>query len=140
MHIEFRYRSERSRTKTVLRPVAKIVLENQGIKIHLSPYIDSGADLSLLPLSIGEALGFVRNEHPVIELSGIGKSKVAIIEREVLMTIGTERFSCHIGWALIEEVPLLLGRRDVFERFEIIFREWEGRVLFRPKSEDGISH
>jgi hypothetical protein len=39
---------------------------------------------------------------------------VPIILREVLMQIGQLKFKTKIGWALIEDVPLLLGRENVF--------------------------
>ena len=37
-----------------------------------------------------------------------------------------------IAWALIEEVPLLLGRLDVFPRFKIVFDEQQEIVTFQP--------
>lgn len=39
------------------------------------------------------------------------------------MKIGGKLFDARIAWALIEEVPLLLGRTDVFNLFSICFKK-----------------
>ncbi len=135
MTVKFRYRAERSRGEIVYRPAAKVILENNGKKILLSPYIDSGADISLIPKSAGEILDLELNRNAIEELSGIGEGRVAVINKIVKMTIGEEIFDCHIAWALIEEIPPILGRKDVFDRFAVIFKEWEKEILFIPKSE-----
>ena len=44
--------------KTILRPIARVKLINKGIEITVDMYIDSGADITLIPYSVGVALGF----------------------------------------------------------------------------------
>ena len=39
--------------------------------------------------------------------------------------------SARVGWSLREDVPFLLGRMGVFDRFSIEFREHEEKVVFR---------
>ena len=46
------------------------------------------------------------------------------------MTIGELTIPTRIAWAQLETVPLLLGRADVFDAFEITFKQREGRILF----------
>jgi len=135
MTVEFRYRAERSRGEIVYRPVAEVILENNGKKILLSPYIDSGADISLIPKSAGEILDLELNRNAIEELSGIGEGRVAVIHKILKMTLGEEIFDCRIAWALIEEVPPILGRKDVFDQFAVIFQEWDKKILFIPRSE-----
>lgn len=131
--VEFAYRRETARGETVFRPVARIVLEHNERVVLFLPYIDSGADVTLLPRSVGEVLGFELEQGPVEELAGIGEGKVAVIFKQAHMSIGQNSFDCRVAWALIEEIPPLLGRRDVFERFAVEFREWEQRVIFTPR-------
>lgn len=49
------------------------------------------------------------------------------------MSVGSTTFDCEVAWALIEEVPPLLGRRSVFDRFSVEFREWERKVVLVPR-------
>jgi hypothetical protein len=35
-------------------------------------------------------------------------------------------------WALSDDVPNILGRQDVFDRFNIEFRQYDKKVIFRP--------
>lgn len=46
------------------------------------------------------------------------------------MKIGDEILDTRIAWALIEEVPLLLGRTDVFNLFDICFNK-NKKTIFR---------
>lgn len=133
--VEFSYRQETARGEPVMRPVARILLEYHGRAVLLLPYIDSGADVTLIPKSVGEALGFSLEPGDVQELFGVGEGRVAVAFKTARMGIGEYSFDCRIAWALIEEVPPLLGRKDVFDRFEVLFREWEGKILLTPKAD-----
>jgi hypothetical protein len=55
------------------------------------------------------------------------------------MSVGEQSFDCRIAWALIKEVPPLLGRKDVFDRFEVLFREWDRKIILTPKPEAGLT-
>ncbi len=56
--IRQRFREERSGLGIVLRPVAEVILENKGFAVEIPMYIDSGADVSMIPFRFGRALGF----------------------------------------------------------------------------------
>ena len=127
--VEFDYRQESARGETVFRPVARVILQHQDKTVIFFPYIDSGADVTLIPRSIGEALGLGLEKSDIEELAGVGEGKVAVVRRQVTMSVGSTSFDCEIAWALIEEVPPLLGRKGVFDRFSVEFREWERKVV-----------
>ncbi len=46
------------------------------------------------------------------------------------MKIDDHKFECKIAWAQIERVPFLLGREDVFENFNITFRQRDKKTTF----------
>ncbi len=48
------------------------------------------------------------------------------------MRIGNREFEARVAWALEENVPPLLGRTDVFEEFDIRFRQRSRITEFRP--------
>jgi hypothetical protein len=54
--------------------------------------------------------------------------------KEIILILNGEKLPARIAWALVEEVPLLLGRVDVFEHFQIIFDERKGRIDFKKHS------
>ena len=46
------------------------------------------------------------------------------------MRIGDMELEPRVAWALIEETPPLLGRLDIFDKFNITFKEKEGKIIF----------
>lgn len=124
MEIEFDFRKEKSGLFGLIqRPVAKVTLISKKNTVPEIFYVDSGADITLLPLSVGELLGFT-NPTPseITEIRGIGEKGVPIVLRSVIMILGNLKLRSRVGWALIEDVPLLLGREDFFRHFDILFK------------------
>ena len=93
--------------------------------------MDSGADISLIPESVGEALGFSTGESDLREVRSVSGHFIKIAVKNVKICIGRRIFNVRIGWALTEDVPLLLGRLDVFDKFKITFDEKNKTVIFR---------
>ena len=63
------------------------------------------------------------------EFQGIGEGTVPYIMSKVTIIIGNITIPTRIAWALIEEVPLILGRLDIFENLSIEFREFENSII-----------
>lgn len=128
----FRYRREPSAAfGSVLRPVASVMLSTPSATLEIAMYIDSGADMTLIPVRLGRSLGFrQRPNERILELSGISGAGVPYVLRRVTMRLGDAAFPVRVAWALIEEVPLLLGRADIFPRFQILFDERARRISF----------
>jgi len=118
----------------VMRPVADVAVEANGEKIETGMLIDSGADVTMIPLALGRALGFQEDADEIKNLRGISGYGVPFITLEVQMTIGEQSFPAKIAWSLTEDAPLLLGRADVFDKFRITFDEAEGKVEFLENS------
>ncbi|OGC09159.1 hypothetical protein A3J90_07705 [candidate division WOR-1 bacterium RIFOXYC2_FULL_37_10] len=132
--ITFKYRKEKNKFgKTIFRPVADIVLNSNDNSIEVGMYIDSGADVSLIPLSIGLALGFSQEASEIREMKGISSEPIPYVLKEVNFIFNNYKFKGKVAWALIEEIPILLGRMDIFTRFKIIFDESEKVINFVPK-------
>jgi hypothetical protein len=129
MRVEFPYRKEKSTTFGVIfRPVAKLILQEEFAQWL---YVDSGADITLIPLSVGDLIGLRRLKHDKVQrVMGVGKSSVPIIVKTVSMRIGTMSFRARVAWSQVEDVPPLLGRTDVFRRFSVTFREKKGVTIF----------
>lgn len=131
--IKFRYRKEIGRVeKIVFRPVADIEFESKnGEWIECHPYIDSGADVTLIPLSLGRLLGLEVDEERIEEIHGVGKQGIPVIFDDMNVKIENYIFKTKIAWALIEEIPPLLGRIGIFDYFHVNFKQDEKIIEFK---------
>jgi len=130
--ITFRYKPERyGKNRLIWRPVADVFFQDRKQNwIELHPYIDSGADVTMLPLSFGKLLGLSVNKSEINQIGGISGS-VPAIYRKLPIKIGDFQMTVTVAWALIEEAPPLLGRTDIFDKFDITFRQTKRIVEFQ---------
>lgn len=91
--------------------------------------MDSGADYTLVPYRMGKFLGIQKRAGDVQEIGGVSGA-IEIRLGTAQMKIGEHEFESPIAWAQIENVPFLLGREGVFDRFEIIFNQKGKKVTF----------
>ena len=61
--IKFKYQRFSSLLGEILRPMADVILEADKQKVEASMCVDSGADITMVPLRFGKALGFRQNEE-----------------------------------------------------------------------------
>ena len=130
--IQFRYRRESSIiTGEVLRPVADVILESGKSKVEVAMYIDSGADITMVSLELGKVLGFKQlSTDEIREIKGVSGGGVPYLLKKVYLTLNGKKLRIRLAWALIEEVPLLLGRLDIFSKFRITFDEAQESMFF----------
>lgn len=129
--IKFKYHHFPSLLGVMLRPMADVILETNGRKVEAFMCIDSGADITMIPLRFGKSLGFKQNpSDKILEIKGVSGGGVPYILRNVNLFLNGEKLKIRLAWALIEEVPLLLGRMDVFPRFKITFDEKQEYITF----------
>jgi hypothetical protein len=130
--IVFKYRKELGRKgEPISRPVADVefrTVARDWIRCH--PYIDSGADVTLVPLSLGRLLGLEIEKDKIEELYGLGRQGIPVIFKRVAVRIGGYVFETQIAWALTEEVIPLLGRTGIFDRFHVCFRQDKKTIEF----------
>jgi hypothetical protein len=50
------------------------------------------------------------------------------------MKLGDMLMNVRVGWSLREEIPIILGRLDVFDKFDVEFKEAKGEEVFKPVS------
>lgn len=131
--LEFDYREEESGIfGKIFRPVISAEVKADGEWQPFIGYIDSGADVSIAPRSFGEALGLDLSKN-LREVKGIGEARVPISIHEVDMKIGNVVLKVRLAIALIEKIPYILGRTDVFNFFSINFREKVRKVFFKKE-------
>lgn len=121
--ITFRYRKEHSNLfGTVYRPIAEVYFKDvEGKDLISFMYVDSGADITLLPRELGENLGLLIEEEEIQEISGVGGGSIPVIIKTIEMRIGDHAMNAMVAWSLEEDVPALLGRIDVFNDTRVSF-------------------
>jgi predicted aspartyl protease len=118
--------------KTPTIPVTFIGPEDS---IDIVAILDSGADISVLPLEVGEQLGLdlTKNRSPC---GGIG-GEVDTAEDHVRVGIaqGHENYTFDIPVKVVldpnSSIPVLIGREGFFEEFEITFDERRERISLK---------
>jgi len=134
--IEFPFLKKRSdRLGLVLKPFIPVTLIGPKCGVKLFMLLDSGADISMIPYSVGEAIGIELDMSTRSEVQGIGEGSVPYVLGRVSLQIENFKFSARIGWALIEEVPFIIGRLDIFDALAIEFRQFENRILLKQSVE-----
>jgi hypothetical protein len=110
-------------------PVVRVRLRHGGNALDLDMTVDSGADLTMLPYQVGLNLGFRKGTSRMSRLSGIAGGAPYLLKKAGL-EIATIRLRRCVAWAQTDDVPILLGRCDVFDRPTISFNGRERRVTF----------
>ena len=68
-------------------------------------------------------------ESEIKHLRGVGGGEVPVIITKVDIRIDDVEFPIDVAWALEEDVPPLLGRTDVFDRFKIMFNQGSRSII-----------
>ncbi|GAI31018.1 unnamed protein product, partial [marine sediment metagenome] len=86
--MEFPYQKEKSKLfGEIYRPIGEFEIETKLGWIPILAYIDSGADITLLPMSFIRALEIKVEEENIKDIGGVGGGKVPVIIKEVNMKI-----------------------------------------------------
>jgi len=128
--VEFSYRKEKSGLLgDILRPVAQLEIKSEESDwFSVIMYIDSGADISLVPRNFGSLLGLDLTKN-LGQIRGIGEAIVPLSLQDIKLRIEKHEIEVKIAVALINEVPYVLGRYDFFKLFKISFQEYDNKVV-----------
>ena len=116
----------------VYRPVVEMYLRTgEGEWFNVSPYADSGADITILPRSVCEILGLRLQDGQENVVTGVSGEEIKIFIHKITVRIGDEEIEIRAGFAEREDIPYLLGRTDILNRFNIPFES--DKVVFIKK-------
>lgn len=113
-------------------PVIKVTLSHGHQELRQSMLLDSGSDISLIPATLGTALGLDRNTTARARARGLIIERTPLRIVEVNIQIG-ESMVVPIRAGLLEDddVPPLLGRLDLFDSFTFEFNHERRMVIVR---------
>jgi hypothetical protein len=134
MTIAYRYKTIKRPDGTNVRtPSIPITLKGKE-QFDTIALLDSGADISAIPLSIAQILS-LNLDGAKSEAYGIG-GKVDSIDTQMNVTVekGHEHYSFNIPVKVIlgkYDFPILLGREGFFNKFIISFDQERERILLK---------
>jgi hypothetical protein len=98
----------------------KLILNEQALQVH--GLLDTAASVSVLPFSVGLALGAIWDEQTAqLELTG---NLASFEARALLLTAQIESFPpvrLAFAWSRSDNVPMLLGQTNFFMEFDAYF-------------------
>jgi len=132
--VQFNFRPFKTqRLGLVYRPFATVTLRHESHFVMDDFIVDAGADLTMIPLWIGNTLRLSPPQRAeIVPIGGIG-GFLPIVYRKVLLEIGNYRLEARIAWSQSDETPLLLGRFDVFDFLKITFDQTDRLTTFIRK-------
>jgi predicted aspartyl protease len=106
----------------------------QGRVLEILALVDSGADTTVVPKKLADALGLQLGEES--ETGGIGgKVKARKATFPFMVRKGREWHTLTIpALVLMDEavnIPVLLGRNGFFEQFDITFRQAQEKIVLK---------
>ena len=124
--IKFPYKTH----KGIACPI--IPVEISGVIIDA--YVDSGAFYSIFSTKEADALGVkYQRGRPASAIVGDG-TLIPVFYHTITIKIGAISFPATIGFSPRLNVGFnLLGRKDIFERFIVIFDDSKKTVAFLPR-------
>ena len=133
MSFNFKYKSVRLKSGEIIpRPMIPLTLNGKE-KIDVIGMLDSGSDMTLIPLELAEILEInYTHENEVFGISGIPvKSK----EGKISITFGKGHETYNFEIAVLvpqkENMPMIIGRAGFFNQFKITFFESERKIEFK---------
>jgi len=113
-------------------PIVHVVLSHGTRAVEVEMTVDSGADLTMIPHQLGKSLGLRATTSTTRRLSGVAGGLQYRLAR-LQIRLGQFTFPARVAWARHDDVPELLGRLDVFNKFAITFDEAHRRITFRER-------
>jgi hypothetical protein len=116
-----------------MAPVIPVKVLAGGRWRRILGYVDSGAAYSILTVAEAKRLGMLKIKGRSLAVTTSGGRTQYITLHRLWAKIEKKRFSITFGVPRGFDVDFnLLGRRDIFRRFEICFDDAKGTVCFTP--------
>ncbi len=127
--MRFPYIQERSK----FLPIISLQIKSK-IKIDwitFDAFVDSGASYSIFKAEIGDILGLEMEKGNKILITVGDGSLIVVYLHRLIIQIGDEKFEAEIGFSKQLGIGfIIIGRKDIFERFKVCFDEKEKVVEF----------
>lgn len=90
--------------------------------------LDSGAEVTLLPKTDAKELGIALERGIPAVVGGVAGEEVKGWRHRLIFILGTEEFSTPVVFAERDDIPRVLGREEIFDKFFVVFDEKKKRL------------
>lgn len=130
------YRYKNIAEGKIFNPILTLPIKTKEGWLNTLFLLDSGADTTMLTLSMAKRLGLAFDSKKETKLFGIGDIGVSAYPGKVIIKF-------YPGFKLIircyyidaEDSTLLLGRLDIFDAFDICFSNTKQQIIFQSKND-----
>ena len=92
--------------------------------------VDTGADCSIIPKRVASDLDVDLSRLPRLHFRGIGGSSIAAYVTKITIKIGDHPLGITCVLSDNEQNLFILGRKDIFPKFNILFDNENGMIGF----------
>lgn len=117
----FPYRYKQIDFGRIFNPLALIPVRASWGWQRLWFLIDSGADVTMLPISLANRLGIKYKSNVKDKLYGIGQQALLASPGKIKLMIDNREIEIRSYFVHSQDSILLLGRLDIFEQFSVNF-------------------
>jgi hypothetical protein len=128
---EFPYRFRTSGKKTLAYPEVIVRLKTFLGASAFNFILDTGADVTTMPDYMINVLEIPSSALTKTRSFGISGVPVDSLDALVNAKIGTVTFDLPVTFITNKDVPLLLGKEGIFERFTIVLDNIKQKTVFR---------
>jgi len=118
------------------RPTLPLKLSQAGRTVQVQALADTGADVNVLPWSVGLELGLNWNPNKAtLRLVGVpaGAAAMPVLVDAVVGSLSPVRLA--FAWCESDAVPLVLGQTNFFMEFDVCFFRSRMEMSVVPKAE-----
>lgn len=130
---EYLYRFIRTEAGMVPYPIIPVFLINGKREFLRDFIVDTGADTTTLPKYLAVELGIDLKNLPRAESQGISKKPTETWETKIKLKIADEIVSTRCSFVDSNKIPPLLGRLDIFDRFNLYFDNEHSRLVLTKR-------
>jgi len=130
--IKFPYQYKEISFGRIFNPLVRLEVQTPSGWVGFKFLLDSGADVSVLPFSLVSFLGVKVKESKKTEIGGVEGREVEGYPGKIKVRLGEEEISIRCYFVKSETIPLL-GRLDIFDRFNILFDRQKQEICFEKE-------
>jgi predicted aspartyl protease len=131
LSIEFPYEKKRTYIGEVVVPKVTVEIFTKDGYRKFKFLIDTGADCMMLPRYAAKYIGIDLKSLEKKRSKGIEGHGINVYIGKIKVRIGGEEFKARCLFSERDDTPFLLGRLDIFDRFDIIFEKDKVKFIKR---------
>lgn len=114
-------------------PIRIINFNDRDKTLYLKALIDSGADVSIFPKSVGDAISLNIENEKILKIKGIGGQQIDTYLHKIIFEVGGWKLPSFACFASVETTFPILGRDGFFSLFEIKLNYSKEIIELKPR-------